>query len=452
MPAKMKPYGEVPTGFEIVEADSEEIKRSLWFNVTLDESAESWDSEIRAINRLQEELGAVSDEIRLVRAQIAAFARCAYTFPDSIDVVLGSVTAAKPLRPRFFVGCESDVLSFFNSEAPPDEKEGVPADFMDALHSYVAAMLKWLGRDVGGFGEPDPGTEQRITELLGTPTDFKKALADYLAVTLVSDCSRLSRDEVRKLDRLFTEQAPEGAGTLSTQIETRVPAPAIAGAFGLSAGSLESFSDLSEQAPDGVYFSQHAAARAIKVLRAPSGDVGQLNLSALSDTKASLGITAIPGWWAKEFAETKARLKKPLDQIFEITSRIAFFHNSPCHKKYFRHVAILLSSIGEMRLRGSIKPSGSDARETNAILLDYLSGLNAWLASESSETMLVGRARKRERAVRVFDALGEATPTKRWLAACLWKTLKSGHSWNKCIELDSNPTLAPASWLRRPAA
>lgn len=452
MPARMKPYEQVPAGFEVVEAEGKEIKRSLWFNVTLDESAESWDKEIKAINRVQEELGPLTDGARLARAQIAAFARCAYTFPESVRIVLESIAAQEPARPRFFVGCENDVLSFFNDEAPRDEMESVPPGFVDALRSYVASMLRWLGRDPGGFGDPNPGIEGRVAELLGPPTDFKRALADHLILALTSDCSQLSNDEVRKLDQLFKEETSEGSGGLSAYLETRVPATAIAKAFGLQPGSLQQFTDVSEQRADGAYFTQHAAARAMKVVRAAPQDIDRLNPAALSDLKSALGVMAIPGWWTPEFAQGKAALKRPLDQIYEIASRIAFFHNAPCHKKYFRHVAILLSSIGEMRMRGTIQPSGKDAITTNATLLDYLSGLDAWLGGESKESMMLGRARSRERAGKVFDTLGEATPVKRWLAASLWKTLKSGHSWNKCIELDRNPAMAPASWLRQDAA
>jgi hypothetical protein len=452
VPERLKPYDQVPTGFEIVETGREEVRRSQWFNCTLRESSDGWDKEIRAVNKLQEDLGPLGDDARLVRAQIAAFARCSYTFPESVGVVLESIAAGCVARPRFFVGCENDVLSFFSSDAPRDEKEATPPEFTETLRSYVGALLKWLRREAGGFGEPRPGVEDRVAELLGTPTDFKKALVDYLLVTLASDCGDLSGDEVRRLDRIFKEHAPEGSGTLVAQTETHVPASAIADAVGIEAGSLAGFRDLSQQGPDGTCYTQHNAARAIKVLRAASGDMGLLDLGALSELKAVLGVASIPGWWTKEFAQTKAGLKRPLDQIFEIASRIAFFHNSPCHKKYFRHAAILLSSIGEMRMRGIIAPSGNDAFETNRILLDYLAGLNAWLSGETKGSMMLGRARDRQRVESVFDSLGEPAPVKRWLAACLWKTLKSGHSWNKCIELDRDPALVPASWLKRAAA
>jgi hypothetical protein len=448
MPAKMKPYKEIEVGFEVVETGGEEARRSMWYNVTLDESPDSWDSEIKAIDSMQSELGSLTDDARLVRGQIAGFARCAYTFPESVDVLLESIAAVKLQRPRLFVGCENDFLGFLNQDAPADEHELPPADFGQTLQSYIAAINRWLGNDASALGEPNPAIEERTLDLLGAPTDFKRALAEYLLAALAADTYILPPEDARKLDRLFKERAPEGSGSLAAYVDVMIPASAIAPKFGIEQKALEGFSDLSEMRADGVYFTQHAAARALRTLRGAPDAAGGLNLSAISDLKATLGLASIPGWWTKEFAAARLRLKRPLDQVFETASRIAFFHNAPCHKKYFRHVAILLSSVGEMRLRGRISPSGRDAAETNAVLLDYLSGLDAWLSAETRDSMMLARGSSRERAESVFAILGETTPTKRWLAACLWKTLKSGHSWSKAIEIDTNPAVVPSSWLK----
>ena len=108
-------YPYVPPGFEMVlsEEDGATLLSpgsgggcwGLWFNVSLSDDPASWDDEVQRLNQLQVTLPALSDDQRLVRAQMAELCRYHSLFPGSVEKIIRNVGAEK-LLDASNVGCE----------------------------------------------------------------------------------------------------------------------------------------------------------------------------------------------------------------------------------------------------------------------------------------------------------------------------------------------------------
>ena len=119
------PYELLPTGFEATytgQTDVEGIdtsdagltywpdadghlfmQYSLWgFAYT---KTEDWTDEIRAINRLQDQLGPLDDETRAIRAHIASLVPCDSGVPVTIDEILNAIGTGHLPEPAFHPGC-----------------------------------------------------------------------------------------------------------------------------------------------------------------------------------------------------------------------------------------------------------------------------------------------------------------------------------------------------------
>jgi len=108
-------YPYVPPGFEMVlsEEDGATLLSpgsgggcwGLWFNVSLSDDPASWDDEVQRLNQLQVTLPALSDDQRLVRAQMAELCRYHSLFPGSVEKIIRNVGAEK-LLDAGNLGCE----------------------------------------------------------------------------------------------------------------------------------------------------------------------------------------------------------------------------------------------------------------------------------------------------------------------------------------------------------
>ncbi len=121
----LAPYETVPIGFEsrytgentLADTDLDDLdlvfsqdaqgyvtmKYSLWgcFHTT----PEKWNDEIRAINRMQADLGPLSDAVRRIRAHIASLVPCDNGVPVTIDEILNAIGTGKLPEPAFHPGC-----------------------------------------------------------------------------------------------------------------------------------------------------------------------------------------------------------------------------------------------------------------------------------------------------------------------------------------------------------
>jgi hypothetical protein len=174
------PYSDVPIGFEktysgqtdlsildssnpyfsySADADGNVmVQYSLWgFTYTTEDK---WTDEIRAINRMQADLGPLNDATRAIRAHIASFVPCDNGFPVTVDEILNAIGTGQLPQPAFHPGCW---MSRGTRGTQPGQVEsmrvietvlqgyldGETADTYCARYPYAAGFIQraydWLG-------------------------------------------------------------------------------------------------------------------------------------------------------------------------------------------------------------------------------------------------------------------------------------------------------------------
>ncbi len=202
MSAKLVTSEYVPSGFEMV-IDRRKLGRplgiwNLWFNIEHD--PEAWDSEIKWINKMQDRLGELTVDQRLIRAQIAEFCREHPPFPQSIDILckeIGTGRFYKPVK----MGCEGrgllDSLGYHDLQSLNEQRK-------ETLTEYTRSLEKWLAQ-----GNPENPIEFKIFGFLGQSTNSKKAFVEKLVsvidseVPSISSLKKLSENECRKTHSKF---------------------------------------------------------------------------------------------------------------------------------------------------------------------------------------------------------------------------------------------------------
>jgi hypothetical protein len=194
MSAKLVAYQHVPLGFEmLINEPGIETGRiyNLWWNIQLSDDPESWDEEVRFINKMQGRLGSLSMESRLIRAQMAGFCRANPLFPGSIDLLcdeIGAECFSHPIN----IGCEGrGLLKALGHHNPQDADE----KRKDTLIGYVRSLNKWLAQ-----GNPESLLESKIFGLLDQPTKTKEGIIKRLlsaidpSLASISILKKLSKD------------------------------------------------------------------------------------------------------------------------------------------------------------------------------------------------------------------------------------------------------------------
>lgn len=178
MSAKLVAYEYIPLGFEMVIEKTEGKIWNLWFNVQLSDDPERWDNEVRSINNLQRELGDLSVNHRLIRAQMAEFCRVHPLFPESIAILckeIGEEQLSKPVK----VGCEGrdllDSLGHHDSESLNKQQKEV-------LESYCESLKKWLDKD-----DRESSSDSKVFGFLGAFTELKKEWVENLISLIDTD-------------------------------------------------------------------------------------------------------------------------------------------------------------------------------------------------------------------------------------------------------------------------
>ncbi len=170
----------VPSGFEIlIEIPGLEMGKAwnLWWNVTLSDDPETWDDEVKSINKMQDRLSILSEDQRLIRAQMAEFCRYHPLFPQSIDILceeIGTGHFSRPVK----IGCEGrsllDSLGYHDSRSLNNQLQEV-------LKNYSLTLQKWLSQ-----ARPEKSIESRVFGFLGQQTDVKVAFIKKLVSALNS--------------------------------------------------------------------------------------------------------------------------------------------------------------------------------------------------------------------------------------------------------------------------
>ncbi|MFB0503894.1 MAG: hypothetical protein ACETWE_08680 [Candidatus Bathyarchaeia archaeon] len=192
MSTKLVAYEHVPIGFEMV-IENEKVKAwNLWWNTRLNDDPETWDNEIKLVNKMQGRLGELTANQRLVRAHMAEFCRYHPLFPQSIDILceeIGTGRFSKPVR----IGCEGyGLLNSLGYHDLPSLKE----QRKEILTDYARSLEKWLVQ-----GRPENPTESRVFSFLGQSTNTKEAFIEKLISFInpeepsISSIKKLSEDE-----------------------------------------------------------------------------------------------------------------------------------------------------------------------------------------------------------------------------------------------------------------
>ena len=198
--AKLVKYEYVPPGFEML-IEKKEVKAwNLWWNIKLTDDPDAWDSEIKAINRMQDRLSELTVDQRLIRAQMAEFCRMHPPFPRSIDMLceeIGSGHFSNPIK----MGCEG--RSLLNCLGCHDA-QSLNNQRRETFAEYARALEKWLSQRC-----PESPIESKVFGFLAQPTKSKKAFAEKLVSLInsealtVSSLKELSRNECVKINDKF---------------------------------------------------------------------------------------------------------------------------------------------------------------------------------------------------------------------------------------------------------
>ena len=105
-----------------------------------------------------------------------------------------------------------------------------------------------------------------------------------------------------------------------------------------------------------------------------------------------------------KFGNTRQPLSEKFDEIGEQIDRTDI-----CHYTFPANVERVISAIGRLTPLSDFEGCGSFGSEQQCLTEEYFHTLLNWL---------------HKRKCRLDEQLGESTPLKRWLAACLAKTLK----------------------------
>jgi len=204
MKAKLVAYEYTPLGFEIVIENTEGRIWNLWYNVQLTDDPESWDSEVKSINKMQEKLGELSLDHRLIRAQMAEFCRIHPLFPKSIAILckeIGEERLSEPVK----IGCEGrdllNILGYHDSESLDRQQE-------ETAKNYVKSLSKWLEKS-----KPESSTDSKVFGFLGISAvekeDWVKNLIQVIDSNkaLTSTTQRLIEDSCTRKDKDFLVKA-----------------------------------------------------------------------------------------------------------------------------------------------------------------------------------------------------------------------------------------------------
>lgn len=195
MSAMFVPYGHVPLGFEMVIEKKEVKSWNLWWNIRLTDDPKAWDSEVDRINELQDSLGRLTENQRLIRAQMAEFCRLHPLFPQSIECLcaeIGDEYLSRPLK----IGCEGrgllESLGYHNPQSLGTQQQEI-------FVGYTRSLEKWLIR-----ASPETSVDRKVHGFLGQPMREKEEFVRQLSREIACEepsilrLKNLSENECRK--------------------------------------------------------------------------------------------------------------------------------------------------------------------------------------------------------------------------------------------------------------
>jgi hypothetical protein len=136
--------------------------------------------------------------------------------------------------------------------------------------------------------------------------------------------------------------------------------------------------------------------------------------------------------WDEQIAKELAGRPDPLKDLVG--------EENLCSHAWFRHIDHQIAAIGAGK-RVRLPGSGEERTRVHAAVTDYVHALGSWLAGRAPEAAAEIWPAGRETVFHVYGLLGEATPVKRWLTACLWQKLRENQAHHGRGPLDEKPEL-----------
>ena len=343
------------------------------------------DPEKQAVDRMQLALGPLSDGDRYVRLQIACLARCFWTFPATVDLILDGIAAGQP-NLSAGISCEPPwtglrvILLRRNAPAnaaPPEmaalhHQQGLDPrrdPRQQRLRAYLQILTWWMA---GGR------LDLLTTELAAAAPADSPAAADFPAADL--PLADLAAQIYQRLG------GPDRRKLLLTQLLTwhisawAIPRPAVL----------------------------------------PGTPLDPQLLGVWSPLESAI---------ARELGEDGAAAAR----------RIARNHDQgSCHHAFLRHLDHIIAEIGA-GCPVALPGAGEERRRVLGAVTGYAHSIGSWLAGRSLPEAAALFPPAEPICARVYAALQAPTPRKRWLAACLWKKLGDDRAFAGRGLLDEDP-------------
>ena len=120
----------------------------------------------------------------------------------------------------------------------------------------------------------------------------------------------------------------------------------------------------------------------------------------------------------------------------DILAHIVYRGRGLCNHKFFRHVHIILNSIGKGEWRKDDPPRGKERTQLAARISPYVFALDSWLSELDEKKAIAEEPDARTVIQKVYATLGERSQIKEWLVASLWKTMKDNKKYFKIVNVD----------------
>ena len=393
---RLVPYEQVEPGFEavyigetfelgsisqdlpgnvFVDKDGRAARRWSTYAAWFSEKPEDWDDDVRMLNVLQERLGWIDDETRRVRAHIGTVETCDAGLPVVVDEILTAIEHGRFLDRPFRAGCRCGDEPWELCGTQPRQVESMRA-IRDMIERYRS------GESPDALARACPHAEgfvRRTCQWLGPSRDLT-ALQQLL------------------LDRMLLP--------------------------------FEFFSQWSHTIPPCEWpAGQREEADAIYRNGFEEGGRGK---ELDRQIAAHAGLPPIHEDYRREFWSALDGITDPGKRdLYRLCGAMA--HGVPnvcdCHHATFRKIERYVHAIGTGRWDIPGRQAGVERQRIGRLLCGYALGLDKWLLEKPMQFLLLDLGHidlgfdPKNEIVRVYAQLGDKSPTKEWLAGCLWHCL-----------------------------
>jgi len=322
-------------------------------------SEEFWNDEIKHINSLQKHLGVLDESTRRIRIQISNLQCCDSGVPVTVDEILNAIGMGHLPKLAFHCGCW---LSIDGRTTQPEQKKT-----MQIIEKILLAYINGYKKDDLIRKYPyAKGFIKRIFEWLGP-------------VEKLSNLQKLMLERLLLPFEFLTGRTLDYKRVNSNCFET--------------------------------------------------GGKGEL-----IDKKIS-SIAKLPKIFPNykpEFHDNQRTINDTQKcDLYSVCCAMSHgLHGlSDCHHSSFRWIESWIHGIGHFSLKIVSRKAGVESRRLGQLLFGYALGIDRWLQNIPIQWLLLDLGHidlgfdPKNEILRVYSYLGEKTPVKEWLAACLWYTL-----------------------------